>query len=122
MTVNEDTPSPSTLTINSTTSGTGTDYASTSFKTASDTIAVAEPPKTFGYDLTASSNNIYAGDDLTYSYSISNTTDTNATNIQMLTVLPFNGDSRGTTGLMDMTKQDGSSTTSNPFTITTPTP
>ena len=120
VTVNEDTPSPSTLTINSTTSGTGTDYASTTFKTASDTITVAEPPKTFGYDLTASSNNIYAGDDLTYSYSISNTTDTNATNIQMLTVLPFNGDSRGTTGLMDMTKQDGSSTTSNPFTITNP--
>ena len=120
VTVNEDTPSPSTLTINSTASGTGTDYASTTFKTASDTITVAEPPKTFGYDLTASSNNIYAGDDLTYSYSISNTTDTNATNIQMLTVLPFNGDSRGTTGLMDMTKQDGSSTTSNQSTITNP--
>ena len=133
-----------------TTSGTGTDYASTTFKTASDTIAVAEPPKTFGYDLTASSNNIYAGDDLTYSYSISNTTDTNATNIQMLTVLPFNGDSRGTIGLKnleegatqassssasnpisDPTKDstnsstnnpvsDGSSTTSNPYTITNP--
>lgn len=117
VTVNEDTPSPSTLTINSTTSGTGTDYASTTFKTASDTIAVAEPPKTFGYDLTTSSNNIYAGDDLAYSYSISNTTDTNATNIQMLTVLPFNGDSRGTTGLMDMTKQGSSATTSNPYTI-----
>lgn len=120
VTINEDTPSPSTLTINSTASGTGTDYASTTFKTASDTIAVANPPAMFGYDLTASSNNIYAGDNLTYDYSISNTTDTNATNIQMITVLPFNGDSRGTTGLMDMTKQDGSSTTSNPFTITNP--
>ena len=118
VTVNEDTPSPSTLTINSTTSGTGTDYASTTFKTASDTIAVAEPPKTFGYDLTASSNNIYAGDDLTYSYSISNTTDTNANDITMITVLPFNGDSRGTVGLMDMTKQGSSATTSNPYTIT----
>ena len=117
VTVNEDTPSPSTLTINSTASGTGTDYASTTFKTASDTIAVAEPPKTFGYDLTASSNNIYAGDDLTYSYSISNTTDTNATNIQMLTVLPFNGDSRGTTGLKNLeeeTTQASDSSASNP--------
>ena len=111
VTVNEDTPSPSTLTINSTTSGTGTDYASTSFKTASDTIAVAEPPKTFGYDLTASSNNIYAGDDLTYDYSVSNTTDTNATSIQMLTVLPFNGDSRGTTGLKNLEEE------TNPYTI-----
>ncbi len=122
VTVNEDTPSPSTLTINSTTSGTGTDYASTTFKTAGDTITVAEPPKTFGYDLTASSNNIYAGDDLTYSYSISNTTDTNATNIQMLTVLPFNGDSRGTTGLKNLeeeTTQASSSlsTITNPYTI-----
>ena len=123
VTVNEDTPSPSTLTINSTASGTGTDYVSTTFKTASDTIAVAEPPKTFGYDLTTSSNNIYAGDDLAYSYSISNTTDTNATNIQMLTVLPFNGDSRGTTGLKNLegeTTQASSSSSTNPSTITNP--
>ena len=120
VTVNEDTPSPSTLTINSTASGTGTDYASTTFKTASDTITVANPPAMFGYDLVASSNNIYAGDNLTYDYSISNTTSSNTNDITMLTVLPFNGDSRGTTGLMDMTKQDGSSTTSNPSTITNP--
>ena len=123
VTVNEDTPSPSTLTINSTASGTGTDYASTAFKTASNTIAVAEPPKTFGYDLTTSSNNIYAGDDLTYSYSISNTTDTNATNIQMLTVLPFNGDSRGTIGLKNLEEgatQASSSSSTNPSTITNP--
>ena len=112
VTVNEDTPSPSALTINSTASGTGTDYASTAFKTASDTIAVANPPAMFGYDLTASSNNIYAGDNLTYDYSISNTTDTNATNIQMITVLPFNGDSRGTIGLMDPTEDTAQASSS----------
>ena len=102
VTINEDTPSPSTLTINSTASGTGTDYASTTFRTASDTIAVAEPPAMFGYDLVASSDNIYAGDNLTYNYSISNTTSSNANDITMLTVLPFNGDSRGTTGLKNL--------------------
>ena len=117
VTVNEDTPSPSTLTINSTASGTGTDYASTTFKTASDTIAVAEPPAMFGYDLVASSDNIYAGDDLTYNYSISNTTSNPTSDITMITVLPFNGDSRGTTGLKNLdenTTQASSSSASNP--------
>ena len=122
VTVNEDAPSPSTLTINSTTSGTGTDYASATFKTASDTIAVANPPAMFGYDLVASSNNIYAGDNLTYDYSISNATSSNTNDITMLTVLPFNGDSRGTTGLMeleeDITQASSSlSTITNPYTI-----
>ncbi len=122
VTVNEDTPSPSTLTINSTASGTGTDYASTTFKTASDTIAVAEPPKTFGYDLVASSNNIYAGDNLTYDYSISNTTSSNTNDITMITVPPFNGDSRGTTGLKNLEEEttqasSSSSTITNPYTI-----
>ena len=112
VTINEDTPSPSTLTINSTTSGTGTDYASATFKTASDTIAVAEPPAMFGYDLVASSNNIYAGDNLTYDYSISNTTSSNTNDITMITVLPYNGDSRGTTGLKEV--EEGV----NPYTIT----
>ncbi len=111
VTVNEDTPSPSTLTINSTTSGTGTDYASTTFKTASDTITVANPPAMFGYDLVASSNNIYAGDNLTYDYSISNTTSSNTNDITMITVLPFNGDSRGTTGLKNLEEE------TNPYTI-----
>ena len=111
VTINEDTPSPSTLTINSTASGTGTDYASTTFRTASDTIAVAEPPAMFGYDLVASSDNIYAGDNLTYNYSISNTTSSNANDITMLTVLPFNGDSRGTIGLKNLEEE------TNPYTI-----
>ena len=122
VTVNEDTPSPSTLTINSTASGTGTDYASTTFKTASDTIAVANPPAMFGYDLVASSNNIYAGDNLTYDYSISNTTSSNTNDITMITVLPFNGDSRGTTGLKNLEEEttqasSSSSTITNPYTI-----
>ena len=111
VTINEDTPSPSTLTINSTASGTGTDYASTTFKTASDTIAVANPPAMFGYDLVASSNNIYAGDNLTYDYSISNTTSSNTNDITMITVLPFNGDSRGTIGLKNLEEE------TNPYTI-----
>ena len=111
VTINEDTPSPSTLTINSTTSGDGTKYAATSFKSASDTIAVAEPPRTFGYNLTADKNNIYAGEELTYTYNISNLTSDTTTDIAMVAVLPFNGDSRGTTGLAD--RSDGA----NPYTI-----
>ncbi len=109
--VNEDAPVPSTLTINSTVTGTGTSYASTSFKTASDTIAIANPPATFGYDLTATPSNIYAGDSLTYNYSISNTTKDPASNITMVSVLPFNGDSRGTTGLKEVEEN-------NPYTLT----
>ena len=110
--VNEDAPVPSTLTINSTVTGTGTSYASTSFKTASDTIAIANPPATFGYDLTATPSNIYAGDSLTYNYSISNTTKDSASNITMVSVLPYNGDSRGTTGLKEVAED------ANPYTIT----
>lgn len=111
VTINEDTPSPSTLTINSTTSGDGTKYAAASFKSASDTIAVAEPPRTFGYNLTADKNNIYAGEELTYTYNISNLTSDTTTDIAMVAVLPFNGDSRGTAGLAD--RSDGA----NPYTI-----
>ncbi len=109
--VNEDASVPSTLTINSTVTGTGTSYASTSFKTASDTIAIANPPATFGYDLTATPSRIYAGDSLTYNYSISNTTKDPASNITMVSVLPYNGDSRGTTGLKEVEEN-------NPYTLT----
>ena len=109
--VNEDAPVPSTLTINSTVTGTGTSYASTSFKTASDTIAIANPPATFGYDLTATPSSIYAGDSLTYNYSISNTTKDSASDITMVSVLPYNGDSRGTTGLKEVEEN-------NPYTLT----
>ena len=101
--IDEDTPAPSTLTINSTASGTGTDYASSTFKSASDTIAVADPPRTFGYDLTTSSNYVYAGDNLTYNYQVSNLTNNEVTNLDLVTVLPYNDDSRGTTGLIDPT-------------------
>lgn len=109
--VNEDAPVPSTLTINSTVTGTGTSYASTSFKTTSDTIAIANPPATFGYDLTATPSSIYAGDNLTYNYSISNTTKGPASDITMVSVLPYNGDSRGTTGLKEVEEN-------NPYTLT----
>ena len=111
--INEDTPAPSTLTINSTASGTGTDYASSTFKSASDTIAVADPPRTFGYDLTTSSNYVYAGDNLTYNYQVSNLTNNEVTNLDLVTVLPYNDDSRGTTGLIDPTAP-----ATNPYTLT----
>ena len=111
--IDEDTPAPSTLTINSTASGTGTDYASSTFKSASDTIAVADPPRTFGYDLTTSSNYVYAGDNLTYNYQVSNLTNNEVTNLDLVTVLPYNEDSRGTTGLIDPTVPD-----TNPYTLT----
>ena len=111
--IDEDTPAPSTLTINSTASGTGTDYASSTFKSASDTIAVADPPRTFGYDLTTSSNYVYAGDNLTYNYQVSNLTNNEVTNLDLVTVLPYNEDSRGTTGLIDPTVP-----ATNPYTLT----
>lgn len=111
--IDEDTPAPSTLTINSTASGTGTDYASSTFKSASDTIAVADPPRTFGYDLTTSSNYVYAGDNLTYNYQVSNLTNNEVTNLDLVTVLPYNDDSRGTTGLIDP-----ATPATNPYTLT----
>ena len=76
------------------------------------TIAIANPPATFGYDLTATPSNIYAGDSLTYNYSIRNTTKDPASNITMVSVLPYNGDSRGTTGLKEA--EEGV----NPYAIT----
>ena len=111
--IDEDTPAPSTITINSTASGTGTDYASSTFKSASDTIAVADPPRTFGYDLTTSSNYVYAGDNLTYNYQVSNLTNNEVTNLDLVAVLPYNDDSRGTTGLIDPTAP-----ATNPYTLT----
>ena len=111
--IDEDTPAPSTITINSTASGTGTDYASSTFKSASDTIAVADPPRTFGYDLTTSSNYVYAGDNLTYNYQVSNLTNNEVTNLDLVTVLPYNDDSRGTTGLIDP-----ATPATNPYTLT----
>ena len=111
--IDEDTPAPSTITINSTASGTGTDYASSTFKSASDTIAVADPPRTFGYGLTTSSNYVYAGDNLTYNYQVSNLTNNEVTNLDLVTVLPYNDDSRGTTGLIDP-----ATPATNPYTLT----
>lgn len=111
--IDEDTPAPSTITINSTASGTGTDYARSTFKSASDTITVADPPRTFGYDLTTSSNYVYAGDNLTYNYQVSNLTNNEVTNLDLVTVLPYNDDSRGTAGLIDP-----ATPATNPYTLT----
>lgn len=115
--VDKDTPTPSTLTINSTTSGTGTNYASSTFKEAKASVAVATK-KQFGYTLSSNASSIYALDDLTYTISNSNTLDTDTANLTTINVLPYNGDSRGTNGLIE--QGNDSTATSNsttPYTL-----
>ena len=97
--VDSNVPTPSTLSITSQVSGTGTNYASSTFRSATASLAVATPPKVFGYNLTASSSNIYASDPLTYHYTISNLTNTDVDNLAVVDVLPYDGDSRGTVNL-----------------------
>lgn len=96
--VDSNTPTPSTLTITSTTSGTGTNYASSTFKTATTNIAVATK-KEFGYSLSTNASSIYAGDNLSYTLTNTNTLDDPTTNLTTINVLPYDGDSRGTTNL-----------------------
>ena len=115
--VDKDTPTPSTLTINSTTSGTGTNYASSTFKEAKASVAIATK-KQFGYTLSSNASSIYALDDLTYTISNSNTLDTDTANLTTINVLPYNGDSRGTNGLIE--QGNDSTATSNsttPYTL-----
>ncbi|MDO4271510.1 MAG: hypothetical protein Q4C83_00805 [Candidatus Saccharibacteria bacterium] len=94
---------PSALTISSATNGDGTKYASTSFRTKTTTIDIATPPKTFAYSLTASSKDIYAGEDLTYTYTIANRTSDDISAISLIDILPYNGDKRGGDGTISTT-------------------
>ena len=116
--VDKDTPTPSTLTINSTSSGTGTNYASSTFKEAKASVAIATK-KQFGYTLSSNASSVYALDDLTYTISNSNTLDADTANLTTINVLPYDGDSRGTNGLIE---QDNDSTTTStsttPYTLT----
>lgn len=98
--VDSNTPTPSTLTITSQVSGTGTNYASTTFKSASADIAIATREE-FGYSMSSNASSIYAGDNLSYTLTNTNTLDDPTTNLTTINVLPYDGDSRGTVGLKD---------------------
>ena len=116
--VDSNTPTPSTLTITSTTSGTGTNYASSTFKTATTNIAVATK-KEFGYSLSTNASSIYAGDNLTYTLTNTNTLDKATTNLTTINVLPYSGDSRGTTNLTSYNLADVRLSSSSSTTIPT---
>lgn len=93
-------PVPSTLTLNSIITGQGTARTKEAFRTASTDMAVAEK-REFNYNLLSSASSISVGEDLSYDYSSSNSTDNNISDFDEIAVLPYNGDSRGTTGLLD---------------------
>ena len=116
--VDSNTPTPSTLTITSQVSGTGTNYASTTFKSASADIAIATREE-FGYSMSSNASSIYAGDNLSYTLTNTNTLDDPTTNLTTINVLPYSGDSRGTTNLTsynlaDVRLSSSSSSTTTP--------
>jgi len=67
-------------------------------RTADVTFSIAAPV-TFGVTLTQSASILQPGMDQTYELSVFNTTSEPVSSITEIIVLPFNGDSRGTTGL-----------------------
>lgn len=96
--VDSDVSTPNSLAIKSVVSGTGTDFASAKFKSAEASVSVATERR-FDYSLSASADEIYAGDDLAYVIGNYNTLDNLVGNLTTVNVLPYNGDSRGTRGL-----------------------
>ena len=100
--VDSDVPTPSTLTITSQTSGTGTNYASSSFRSASTNITISQA-RIFGYNLTSSASSLNVNEDLTYTYSNYNLTDNDITNLDTISVLPYNNDAKGETSSHGLT-------------------
>ena len=99
--IDSDVATPSNLVIESNVSGTGTSLASATFRSAKASVAVATE-REFGYSLSASASEIYAGDDLSYVISNHNSLDDAVGDLATVNVLPYTGDSRGTTGLSDV--------------------
>ena len=81
---------PSSQTITAKATGTGTQYASDSFRTATANVNLANPPAEFGYDLTTTpaSPTIYAKGNLTYNLDSRNTTTNAVKDLAMVNVLP----------------------------------
>ena len=100
--VDSNVPTPSTLSITSQASGTGTNYASSTFRSATASLAVATR-KEFSYSLSSNASSIYASDPLSYTLSNTNTLDSTVNNLTTINVLPYDGDSNGTTGLTSYT-------------------
>ena len=100
--IDRDVPTPSTLTITSQTSGTGTNYASSSFRSASTNITISQA-RIFGYNLTSSASSLNVNEDLTYTYSNYNLTDNDITNLDTISVLPYNNDAKGETSSHGLT-------------------
>ena len=100
--VDSNVPTPSTLSITSQVSGTGTNYASSTFRSATASLAVATR-KEFSYSLSSNASSIYASDPLSYTLSNTNTLDSTVNNLTTINVLPYDGDSNGTTGLTSYT-------------------
>ena len=96
--VDSNVPTPSTLTITSQVSGTGTNYAASTFRTASTSVTISQA-RVFGYNLTSSASSLNVNEDLTYVYSNYNLTDDDIANLDTISVLPYNDDSRGSYGL-----------------------
>ena len=115
--VDDTVSTPSTLTINSVTGGTGTDLASTNFRTKSVNIAVADPPAIFNYDLKTNTNTVYPGDDLIYTYQVSNRTPIDITTLDLVTLLPSNNKTSNNIPL-SYTLDQLALTITNPYTDT----
>ena len=92
---------PQSLTINVVMTGDGTSKAVASWRQATTTFSVAQVTGAYGYNMSQSSADLLPGDTQTYNYTTYNNPDDPNANPSMKTisVLPYNGDNRGTTNV-----------------------
>ena len=92
---------PQSLTINVVMTGEGTSKALASWRQATITFSVAQVTGAYGYNMSQSSADLLPGDTQTYNYTTYNNPDNpNANpNMKTISVLPYNGDNRGTTNV-----------------------
>ena len=92
---------PQSLTINVVMTGDGTSKAALNWRQATTTFSVAQVTGAYGYNMSQSSADLLPGDTQTYNYTTYNNPDNPNANPSMKTisVLPYNGDNRGTTNV-----------------------
>lgn len=96
-----DIATPTTLTISALSNGDGTNSTADKFRRDSASISITSPNRGFGYSLNSDKTKINSGEDLNYTMTARNVTDnaSDDSGLDMINVLPYDGDSRGSSNL-----------------------
>ena len=92
---------PTSKTITVVISGDGTDKLQDGWRSQSATFSVAKVSSNYGYSVSQSNASLLPGDTQTYNYTTYNSPDSTDANpsMEVISVLPYNGDSRGTANI-----------------------